>query len=66
MYKTFKIKSVSISFQKFKESAKTVSEVYLTGIRNWDAFDSKNYSIVAGCFRVILSIDKVTRSGSAG
>ena len=59
MYKRIKLtKNHSITFDTFPKTAKTVSSVYLTGIRNWVAQDSFNYSIVLGTFRVIYSIER--------
>ena len=58
MYKALKIKKFYLAFHKFPKTAKTVSKVYHTGIRNWEADDSKNYSLVLGTFRVIFAIDK--------
>lgn len=57
-YKSFKKGNIRIAFDKFPKTAKQVSEVYKTGIRNWNADDSKNYSIVLGTFRIILSFEK--------
>ena len=59
MYKEIKLtRNHSIAFHAFPKTAKTVSRVYLTGIRNWVAQDSFNYSIVLGRFRVIYSIER--------
>lgn len=59
MYKRIKLsKNYSLQFNTFPKTAKQVSKVYLTGIRNWIAQDSFNYSIVLGRFRVIFSIER--------
>jgi hypothetical protein len=59
MYKRFKItKKYEITFNKFPKTAKEVSKVYHTGIRNWVADDSYNYSIVLGTFRIIFAINR--------
>jgi len=57
-YKRFKFKSLSLSFHKFSKTTKTVSNVYLSGIRNWVDDDSYNYSIVIWTFRTIFSIER--------
>jgi len=58
MYKCIKLtKKYSLTFNKFRKSAKGMS-VYQTGIRNWTADDSYNYSIVLGTFRIIFSIKR--------
>lgn len=64
MYKAFKItKKYRLTFNKFKKSAKNDKSicVYSTGIRNWVADDSFNYSIVLGTFRIIFSIERIQR-----
>jgi len=58
MYKRFYYKKCSLAFNVFPATAKQVSKVYLTGIRNWVANDSFNYSIVLGIFRIIFSINR--------
>jgi hypothetical protein len=59
MYKRFKItKKYEITFNKFPKTAKEVSKVYHTGIRNWVVDDSYNYSIVLGTFRIIFAINR--------
>lgn len=58
MYKSFKTKKYYVAFNTFRKSAKKVSPVYLTGIRNWESDDAKNYSLVLGTFRIIFSINK--------
>lgn len=55
MYKRFKSEKYDLSFETFPVTAKNVSKVYHTGIRNWTSDDSYNYSLVMGTFRVILS-----------
>lgn len=62
MYKTIQNKHFRITFNKFPKTAKQVSKVYHTGIRNWVADDSYNYSLVIGTFRIIFSIDRVQSS----
>lgn len=59
MYKQIiRHKRIILAVNTFKKSAKTISPVYLTGIRNWQSSDSYNYSIVIHRFRIILSISK--------
>lgn len=58
MYKNIRIKSYTIAFEKFSRKRKDLSVVYKTGFRNWDAMDSKDYSIVLGFFRIIISVNK--------
>ena len=58
MYKAYKISKVRLVFNKFKKTAKNVSIVYRSGIRNWVSDDSFNYSIVIYTFRIIFSVDR--------
>lgn len=59
MYKRIKITGKhSITFESFPKTAKNVSRVYYTGIRNFTCDDSYNYSIVIGTFRIIYSIER--------
>ncbi len=61
MYKCIKLtKKYSLTFNKFPKTAKNIKSIdaYSTGIRNWTADDSYNYSIVLGTFRIIFSIEK--------
>jgi hypothetical protein len=58
MYKAFKKGKFRIAFDKFRKTAKNISPVYKTGIRNWTADDSYNYSLVFGTFRIIFSVDR--------
>jgi len=58
MYKAIQNKKYYLAINKFPKTAKTVSPVYLTGIRNWDADDMKTYSIVLGTFRIMFGIKK--------
>lgn len=60
MYKSFKYKKYNLQFHIFPKTAKkgNWNNVYLSGIRNWVADDSYNYSIVIGTFRIILTINR--------
>ncbi len=58
MYKSIQNKKYYLAINKFPKTAKTVSPVYLTGIRNWDSDDMKTYSIVLGTFRIMFGIKK--------
>ena len=58
MYKSIKFKNLTIAVNRFPATARRVSNVYLTGIRNWKAQDANYYSLVIGRFRVMLSINK--------
>ena len=58
MYKAFQNKKYYVAFNTFPKTCKNVSNVYLSGIRNWETRDMKNYSIVIGRFRVIFGIKK--------
>jgi hypothetical protein len=59
MYKAFRIKKkYRLTINTFKQSAKVVSVVYHSGIRNWETQDDFNYSIVIKTFRIIFSIQK--------
>ena len=60
MYKCVKNKKYFLSISTFPLSAKKISDVYLTGFRYWDSFDSKNHSIVIHRFRIILGVNKKT------
>lgn len=58
MYKAFQNKKYYLAFNTFPKTAKKVSSVYLTGIRNWISDDMYNYSIVINRFRIIFSIKR--------
>jgi hypothetical protein len=58
MYKAIQNKKYYLAINKFPKTAKTVSIVYLTGIRNWEADDMKTYSIVLGTFRIMFGVKK--------
>ena len=58
MYKVIQNKSYYLAIEKFSDSAKTLSKVYLTGIRNFESDDMKTYSIVLGTFRIMFGIKK--------
>lgn len=58
MYKAFKNKKYYLAFNTFKETAKTVSNVYKTGFHKWEAMECTNYSVVIGTFRIIFAINK--------
>jgi len=58
MYKSIQNKKYYLAINKFPKTAKQVSPVYLTGIRNWDSDDMKTYSIVLGTFRIMFGIKK--------
>ena len=58
MYKAFQNKKYYLAFNTFPKTAKKVSNVYLTGIRNWISDDMYNYSIVINRFRIIFSIKR--------
>ncbi len=58
MYKAIQNKKYYLAINTFLKTAKTVSPVYLTGIRNFEADDMKVYSIVLGTFRIMFGIKK--------
>jgi len=58
MYKAIQNKKYYLAINKFPKSAKSISKVYHTGIRNWDSDDIKTYSIVLGTFRIMLGLKK--------
>lgn len=69
MYKCFKItKKYNLTFNRFPKTAKNIKSIdaYSTGIRNWVADDSYNYSIVLGYFRIIFSINRTDVGCSQG
>ena len=47
----------SIAFEKFNKNAKKVSNVYKTGIRNWNSDTHYTYSLVLGTFRIMIYKD---------
>ena len=58
MYKQIKISKYRIAVEKFPKTAYGATSVHKTGIRNWEAMDSSNYSIVLWLCRIIFSIEK--------
>ncbi len=58
MYKSFKSKRFYLAFNTFPKTAKNISKVYHTGMRNWDADDAKYYTIVIRTFRIMFAINK--------
>lgn len=58
IYKAFQNKKYYLAFNTFPKTAKNVSEVYHTGIRNWVSDDMYNYSIVIGTTRIIFGIKR--------
>jgi len=60
MYKAFQNKKYYLAFNTFPKTAKNVSKVYLSGIRNWVSDDMYNYSIVINRFRIIFGIKRIT------
>jgi hypothetical protein len=58
MYKSIQNKKYYLAVNKFPKTAKAVSNVYLSGIRNWDSDDMKTYSIVLGTFRIMFGVKK--------
>jgi len=58
MYKAIQNKRYYLAINKFPKTAKTVSTVYLTGIRNWESDDMKTWSIVLGTFRIMFGRKK--------
>lgn len=64
MYKAFQNKKYYLAFNTFPKTAKTVSVVYLTGIRNWVSDDMKTYSIVIYRFRIMFGIKRISHDCS--
>ena len=60
MYQAFQNKKYYLAFNTFPITAKDISNVYKTGIRNWVSDDMFNYSLVIHRFRIILSIKRQT------
>ena len=55
MYKQIKInKNWAIAFETFRKTAKEISPVYKTGIRNWDSDLNYTYSLVIHRFRIMI------------
>lgn len=59
MYKSFQNKKYYLAVNTFPKTAKSISIVYSSGIRNWVSDDMYNYSIVINRFRVIFGIKRV-------
>ena len=57
MYKVLKNKKFRLVFNKFPISAKSVSGVYITGFHKWHDESGVVRSIVAGRFRIMLTIN---------
>jgi hypothetical protein len=66
MYKAFQNKKYYLAFNKFPKTAKNVSKVYISGVRNWVSDDMYNYSIVINRFRIIFGIKRVTYGSCGG
>lgn len=60
MYKAFQNKKYYLALNTFPITAKGVSGVYNTGIRNWVSDDMYNYSLVIHRFRIIFGIKRQT------
>lgn len=60
MYKAFQNKKYYLAFNTFPITAKDVSGVYNTGIRNWVSDDMIAYSVVIHRFRIIFGIKRQT------
>ena len=58
MYKAIQNAKYYLAINTFRKTAKTLSPVYHTGIRNWESDDMKNYSIVIRTFRIIFAVKK--------
>jgi hypothetical protein len=58
MYKAIQNKRYYLAINKFPKTAKELSIVYHTGIRNWESDDMKTWSIVLGTFRIMFGRKK--------
>jgi hypothetical protein len=58
MYKAIQNKRYYLAIETFRKGAKTISTVYHTGIRNWEADDMKYWTIVIGTFRIMFGRKK--------
>lgn len=58
MYKAFQSNNYYLALETFPLTAKSVSRVYITGIRNFESGDMKTYSVVLYRFRIMLGIKK--------
>jgi hypothetical protein len=58
MYKAIQNKKYYLAVETFRKQRKSLSKVYISGIRIWDSDDSKTYSIVIHTFRIMFSIKK--------
>lgn len=58
MYKAVQNKKYYLAAERFPKARKTISRVYLSGIRVWDSDDMKTYSLVLWTFRVMFGIKK--------
>lgn len=66
MYKAFHTKKHYLAFNTFPITAKSVSGVYNTGIRNWVSDDMYAYSLVIHRFRIIFGIKRQTHGCANG
>ena len=62
-YKTWTIGNVQITLNRFPRTAKQVDcgehgSVYRTGLHKWNPSGATNWSVVAGCWRIIVSVAK--------
>jgi hypothetical protein len=64
MYKAFQNKKYYLALNTFPITAKNVSVVYNTGIRNWVSDNMYNYSLVIHRFRIIFGIKRQTHDCS--
>jgi len=58
MYKQIKLGNLRLAINSFPKTAKNVDKVYRSGFRYWEATEGKNYSLVIGCFRIIIEFCK--------
>jgi len=56
MYKAIWSGKYYLAIETFPKTAKEISVVYHTGIRIWDSWDMKTYSLVLGTFRIMFGI----------
>lgn len=66
MYKALQNKKYYLALDTFPITAKGISDVYKSGIRNWVSADMYNYSLVIHRFRIIFGIKRQTHDCANG
>ena len=56
MYKAIQNKKHYLAINRFRNTSKSISDVYLSGFHKWSSYEMKTYSIVIGTFRIMFGI----------